>query len=355
MKIELKRGLNVPALSIVDEAGEIIPDEQRRLLRHLVHGGAGTDIVFGVGTTGEWNRLANSQRQHAMSITIDEVRSLNRELHTSVESWIGVNGKTRQEVLANLDVAIGLGADAAVIAPTAIDDLQVRDMVRFFQRDINGLIESRTTPMPVFLYDNADIAAPGNVPHIPTSIVKQLSRLPWIRGIKVSASMRILGNYLKAALHYKLPGEFGVYVGNAMLIFDLFRPRHGIIGRLQEGWRDYLLNYHPPIGVISGPGNVMPIEWQKAWRVCWAGDEELIDRYQRLCGHFDEIALFHEGGRPVSKMLACLKYALELDGIISSSHVLRGTPMLTAAEKSVFAERYALLRGSIHRGERDPK
>lgn len=344
---ELKRGLNVPALSIVDEAGEIIPDEQRRLLRHLVQDGAGTDIIFGVGTTGEWNRLTNSERLRAMSITIEEVGAINRELGSSVESWIGVNGSTRQEVLFNLDAAIGLGADAAVIAPTAIDDLHVTEMVRFFQRDLNHLVESRSRQIPIFLYDNADIASPGNVPHIPTPVVKQLSRLPWVRGIKVSASMRVLGNYLKAAHHYKLPGEFGVYVGNAMLIFDLFRPRHGILGRLREGWRDYLLNYQPPIGVISGPGNVLPRQWQKAWRVCWAGDEELIDQYRRVCGRFDEIVVFDENGHQVSKMLAGLKYALELDGIISSSHVVRGTPALTAEQKSIFAERYASLRESI--------
>lgn len=347
MNRELKRGLNVPALSIIDETGEVIPAEQRRLLRHLVQNGTGTDVIFGAGTTGEWNRLSNSQRLEVMRITIDEVNSINRDLGSSVESWIGVNGNNRQEILTNLDAAIGLGANAAVIAPTAIDDLHVSDLVRFFQRDLNQLIESRSRQVPVFLYDNADIASPGNVSHIPTSIVKQLSRLPWIRGIKVSAPRRVLGNYLRAALHYKLPGEFGVYVGNAMLIFDLFRPQQGLLGRLREGWRDYLLNYYPPIGVISGPGNVMPREWQRAWRACWVGDTELIDQYRQLCGRFDEIAIFEEDGRPVSKMLAALKYALELDGVISSSLVAAGTPALTSEQRALFSERYAALRQSI--------
>lgn len=349
MKSELMRGLNVPALSIVDESGRILIEEQRRLLRHLVQGGAGTNVIFGVGTTGEWNRLSNPERLRAMEVTIDEVRAINQNLGTSVESWVGVNGNTRAEILANLEAAIQLGADAAVIAPTAIDDLHVDEMVRFFQRQITDLIEAQSREIPVFLYDNADIASPGNVPHIPTQVVKQLSRIPWIQGIKVSASMRELGNYMKAALHYKLPGEFGVYIGNAMLIFDLYRPKDGMIGRLQEGWHEYLLNYSPPIGVISGPGNVLPREWQKAWRVCWAGDEEMIDRYQALCGRFDEIVVFNQpDGRAVSKMLAGLKYALELDGVITSSHVVNGTPALTEEEKAVFRDRYAALRAAIH-------
>ena len=347
MKSELMRGLNVPALSIVDESGRILIEEQRRLLRHLVQGGAGTNVIFGVGTTGEWNRLSNPERLRAMEVTIDEVRAINQNLGTSVESWVGVNGNTRAEILANLEAAIQLGADAAVIAPTAIDDLHVDEMARFFQRQLTELIEAQSREIPVFLYDNADIASPGNVPHIPTQVVKQLSRIPWIRGIKVSASMRDLGNYMKAALHYKLPGEFGVYIGNAMLIFDLYRPKEGMIGRMQEGWHEYLLNYSPPIGVISGPGNVLPREWQKAWRVCWAGDEEMIDRYQTLCGKFDEIVVFNQDGRPVSKMLASLKYALELEGVISSSHVVGETPALTAEQKSIFRDRYAALHEAI--------
>jgi dihydrodipicolinate synthase/N-acetylneuraminate lyase len=343
----LKRGLNVPALSIVDEAGRIIIEEQRQLLRHLVQDGSGTDVIFGVGTTGEWNRLSNAERLRGMEVTIDEVRAINARLGTTVEAWVGVNGNTKQEILANLDAAIQMGADAAVIAPTAIDDLHVDEMVRFFQREVNDLVEAHREEIPVFLYDNADIASPGNVPHVPTQVVKQLSRLPWVRGIKVSASMRDLGNYMKAALHYKLPGEFGVYIGNAMLIFDLYRPKDGMVGRLQEGWHEYLLNYSPPIGVISGPGNVLPREWQKAWRVCWAGDEEMIDRYKSLCGRVDEIVVFEESGRPVSKMLAGLKYALELDGIITSSHVAAGTASLSDEQKAVFRERYAALRESI--------
>lgn len=347
MDIRLKRGLNIPTVTIVDEDGRLIPDQQRQLLRHLVQEGYGADVLFGVGTTGEWNRLRNDERLRAMELTIDEVRSINSNRATSVEAWVGVNGNTRKEILTNLEASFQLGADAAVIAPTAIDDLHVDEMIRFFHRDITALVESQSRSMPIFLYDNADIASPGNAPHIPTSVVKQLSRLPWLCGIKVSASRRVLGNYMKAAMHYKLPGEFGIYIGNAMLIFDLYRPNHGLMGRLKEGWRNYLLNDTIPIGVVSGPANVLPREWQKAWRVCWAGDEESISLYRQLCGGFDEIAVFEENGRRVNRMIACLKYALELDGVIGCSQVAPGTAPLTAQQKEIFHERYNGLRRSI--------
>ncbi|MFN0110215.1 MAG: dihydrodipicolinate synthase family protein [Blastocatellia bacterium] len=343
-----KRGLNVPAITVVDDAGRVIADEQRRVFRHLVQHGHGADVIFGVGTTGEWNRLANPERQRIMEIQVDEVRRINAELQSansqSVESWFGVNGKTCAEVLENMDTAIQLGADAAVIAPLAIEDLPEAEIVRFFQRDLTSLLEASNSNIPVFLYDNADIAAAGQPPHIRTSIVKHLSRLPWVRGLKVSASRRVLGNYTRAALHYKQPGEFGIYVGNAMLIFDLYRPSHTLFDRFREGWRDYLLNDTPPIGVVSGPGNCMPREWQKAWRAAWSGDEELTNVYQEICQRFETICTFEENGQQVQKSLACIKYAMEIDGAISVSGVANGTRSLTTEQRAIFKDRYLALR-----------
>lgn len=355
MNYQLKRGLNVPAITVIDEDGRVVASEQRRLFRHLAQNGYGADEIFGVGTTGEWNRLSNAERQRVMEIEVEEVRHINAEItnqppttnHQPVEAWVGLNGKTRAEILKNLDAAIQLGADAAVIAPLAIEDLDEREIIQFFQRDLTNLLESALAPgleLPVFLYDNADIAAAGHAPHVRTHIVKHLSRLPWVRGIKVSASRRVIGNYTKAALHYKQPGEFGIYIGNAMLIFEMYRPSHRLFDRLREGWRDYLLNDAVPIGVISGPGNCMPREWQKAWRVCWAGDEELTDVYLDICQRFESICGFEENGQRVKKTIACVKYALEIDGVISSSAVGKGTTALTPEQRVIFKERYLSLR-----------
>jgi len=343
MDYKLKRGLNIPIITTLDDSGRIIVSEQRRVIRHVAQNGYGADIIFGVGTTGEWNRIDNHQRQRLIEIEIDEVRQINAGART-VEAWVGVNGRTRAETLANLDAAIQLDADAAVIAPLAIEDLNETGIVRFFQREITDLVESSNYEMPIFLYDNAEISAPGHAPHIRTAIIKQLSRLPWVCGIKVSAPRHVLGNYIKAALHYKQPGDFGIYIGSAMLIFEIYRPSRGLIGRLREGWRDFLLHATPPIGVVSGPANVMPREWQKAWRVCWAGDDELADLYYDLFSHFERICRFNESGQTVKKTIACLKFALELDGVISASMVAKGTRSLTDEQKEIFKENYLALR-----------
>ncbi|MBS1807664.1 MAG: dihydrodipicolinate synthase family protein [Acidobacteria bacterium] len=352
MNYSPRRGLNVPIVTIVDDTGSIIEEEQRRVIRHVIQKGYGADVIFGNGTTGEWNRLNNRERLRLIEITIDEVKQSGRWSvighRQDVEAWVGVNGATRQEVLANLDAAIQLDADAAVIAPLAIGDLDEADIVRFFQRDLSDLIEASRRDLPVFLYDNADINAPNRTPHIRTHVVKELSRLPWIRGLKVSAPRRVLGNYTKAALHFKQPGEFGIYIGNAMLIFDWYRPKRGLVGRLQAGLNEWLLYDALPIGVVSGPGNVLPREWKKAWNVCWAGDEELMDVYHGLCQRFEQMTEFGEpSGQYVGKMLACLKYALELEGVITSSHVCRGTKSLTSEEKELFSAAWGTLREQV--------
>jgi dihydrodipicolinate synthase/N-acetylneuraminate lyase len=353
MSSTLKKGLNVPVITVLDDSGHVVDDEQRRVFRHVAQNGYGADIIFGAGTTGEWNRIANTERQRLIEIEIDEVRQINSGLRTQdsglspIEAWAGINGRTRAETLSNLDATIQLGADAAVIAPLAIEDLNENEIVRFFQREMTDLLEASKSKMPIFLYDNADISAPGHVPHIRTGIVKHLSRLPWVRGIKVSAPRHVLGNYTKAALHYKQPGEFGIYIGDAMLIFEMYRPGSGVIGRLREGWRDFLLYDSPPIGVVSGPANVMPREWQKAWRVCWAGDEELTDIYLDLCSRFERICIFNENSQLVKKTIACLKYALELDGVISNSLVGKGTKPLSDDQKKIFCDQYSALREDV--------
>ena len=80
MSYVLKRGLNIPAITVIDEDGCVIAGEQRRVFRHLAQNGYGADEIFGVGTTGEWNRLSNDERQRVMQIEVDEVRQINAEI-----------------------------------------------------------------------------------------------------------------------------------------------------------------------------------------------------------------------------------------------------------------------------------
>lgn len=334
-----RRGLSIPSITVLDDRGRVIESEQRRVFQYLAQSGLGADIIFGVGTTGEWNRISNTERQRLIRIETDEVARINSEVsgqkRQPIEAWAGVTAPTRAETLANLECALEAGADAAVVAPLSIRDCG--DLVGFFQRDVSDLFDRFGRWLPVFLYDNADIAADPRVPHIRTRDVKRLSRLPFIFGLKVSASRRVLGNYTKGAGHFKDKGEFGIYAGNAMLMFQLFKLEDGLVGRVREYWNRYLLHNELPIGVVSGPANALPREWQRAWRASFSGDERLMSIYKSAFEEFSGACRFGD----VKKSVACLKHALKLDGIIESDLVAEGTRALTENERREFARHYS--------------
>jgi dihydrodipicolinate synthase/N-acetylneuraminate lyase len=346
LRYQPRSGLSIPAITVLDARGRIIEDEQRRLFRYLAQQGRGADILFGVGTTGEWNRITNPERQRLIRIETDEVARINQGVSAretqSLEAWVGVTGATRAETMANIDCALEARADAVVIAPLSITD--VEDVVAFFQQDVSDLFDHRGSCLPVFLYDNADIAANPRNPHLRTRDVKQISRLPFIFGIKVSASRRVLGNYTKGASHFKDKWEFGIYIGNAMLMFRVFDLERGLMGRVREYWNRYLLRNELPIGVVSGPANALPREWQRAWRACYAGDERLMSIYKSAFEQFGASCHFSQSGEQIEKIIACLKYALKLDGVITSDLVAEGTMALNANERREFADRYKRIK-----------
>ncbi len=355
LRYQPRRGLSIPAITVLDARGRVIEDEQRAVFRYLAQQGRGADILFGVGTTGEWNRISNEERQRLIWIETDEVARINHEVSKQeiqpVEAWVGVTAVTRTETLANLECAIEARADAVVIAPLSITDLV--DVVSFFQQDVSDLFDHRGRWLPVFLYDNADIAADPRIQHLRTRDVKRLSRLPFIFGLKVSAPRHVLGNYTKGAAHFKDKGEFGVYVGNAMLMFQMFNLEHGLLGRVREYWNRYLLHNELPIGVVSGPANALPREWQRAWRACYASDERLMSIYKSAFEQFVAACQFSQADGRVEKMIACLKHALRLDGVITSDLVAEGTRSLDADERLEFGRRYEGIKKNLT-GQTDP-
>ena len=164
-------GLSIPVVTIFDRDGRIIEDQQRAVVRFCIQDGRGADILFAVGTNGEWDRIDNAKRQQAARIIVEESRRASEgEKIRPVEAWIGVTAHTRAETLANLEYSIALNADAAVIAPLSIAD--VDDVVELVTRDLGAVFARAGKMIPVFLYDNADIAAPGKPQHLHTRDVE---------------------------------------------------------------------------------------------------------------------------------------------------------------------------------------
>ena len=48
-------------------------------------------------------------------------------------------------------------------------------------------------------------------------------------------------------------------------------------------------------------------------------------------------------------MIACLKHALKIDGVIESDRVAAGTPALTGEQKKVFAADYQRIKEGLRR------
>ena len=331
--VKPKRGLSVPLVTVLDDGGDLLEADQRSLVRHVIQDGYGADVVFAGGTTGEWDALSAPVMRQAVAVSIEEVLKENSRLGLeagSVEAWAGVTSHNPIETLRNLELAIQSGAHAAVLAPLSIRGID--DPVRFVARDVADLLDSLPRRIPIYLYDNADIAVDPKVRHFRTWQVKALSRLDFVRGIKVSASKKVLGNYTKAAESFRDRGEFGIYIGDALLVFDLFRPRSGWLGVLDEHWQRRRLRGSLPVGVVSGPANVLPREWARAWQVCTAGDLERMELVQNVLTYYRAETRAAVGRRSI----ACLKRALFLSGVISSPRLAKGTPGLALPDLERF-------------------
>ena len=135
-----------------------------------------------------------------------------------------------------------MGADAAVVAPLAIAD--VDDPVAFVTRAIGEVFERRGRTLPIFLYDNAAIAVAGRATYLAGGVLRQMARLNYVHGIKVTASKEVFASYARPPAYFKLGGNFAIYPGNAYLIFGLFKPSEGIAGRMREYWSRYPATPH---------------------------------------------------------------------------------------------------------------
>ena len=105
-----KRGLSIPSITVLDGQARVIETEQRSVFRFNAQQGRGADIVFAAGTNGEWNRIANPERQRLIRIQADEVGRINAHLIarriTPIEAWAGVTGGSAAETIVNLGCAV---------------------------------------------------------------------------------------------------------------------------------------------------------------------------------------------------------------------------------------------------------
>jgi len=327
-----RTGLNIPIVTAFDDAGNIIESDQRRIIRHTIYQGRGANSLFICGTTGEFNRITNKQRQRLLEIGVEETKSINSLLPENiepVEAWVGVTAGTKAETLENLELAAQLKADMAVIAPLAIADLAYDEIIEFFERDVAKLVGDGET-LPIALYENPDIVTdPESMSLLPLSRIDELRRLPFVACLKASTTREVMQGYIRAFNSYEKAEEFPLYFGNAGLIFEMDDLKREAGVSLQKA---------AVAGVVSGTANLFPREWRQAWHSVIYDEKEKSAAYRDAFEAFEKLTVFSNGQGSVSKLIAGIKQAMYSEGIISSPSVARGTPALTTDEAKQLTE-----------------
>jgi arabinose-5-phosphate isomerase len=337
----LINGVCVPVVTALDEQGRFDPAGQERLVGFLVrgeHGSGGAQALFTNGTSGEWHHLAREVRLQVTE-TVHYALSGGR----GPRLWAGVNDRAAGGVVANLEHAVKLGAAAAVVAPLAVEDIPGAGAL--FHRHIGPLYARLGRGLPIFLYDNPDVYRLGRQDRLRTREVKQLARLDYVCGVKVTADARTAGNYLKGARNFKARHEFGVYLGRAMQAFQFFTPAHGPWDQLRERWRRFWVAAEAPQGVVPLSANLFPGAWRRAWAACVAGDREA------MAGYYGALGRLHEAFRfgPLHKGIACVKCALAEEGILASPRLAAGTLELNSDERERWLRDYSGLKSDLGR------
>ncbi|MGH7442119.1 MAG: dihydrodipicolinate synthase family protein, partial [bacterium] len=335
----LIQGLCVPMVTALDEGGAFDAPGQERLTDFLVRGdGGGAQALFSNGTSGEWTRLDPATRRR-VSETVHYALSRGR----GPRLWAGVSDRNARGITDNLEHALKLGAAAAVVAPLAVEDIP--DVLALFHRHISPLYQRLGRGLPIFLYDNPDAYHLGAQDRLRTEEVKQLARLDYICGVKVSADARTAGNYLKGARNFKARHEFGVYLGQALQAFPLFEPDRGLWGRIRGRWRRFWVAPEAPQGLVPISANLFPGAWRRAWAACLAGDRAHMEAYRVALGRLHLAFRFGE----VHKGIACVKEALAAEGVLRGARLAEGTPALSREEREHWLKDYGSVKAELER------
>ncbi len=304
----LPRGLCIPLPIALDENGNFDPASQERLLARL--GGAKAASVLSAPSL--------------EPLSPELLRQAVRACHLALGGpghWAGVGAGLVEDLLINLEGALRLGAEAAVFNPLQLKDAP--DPVALFHRQIIPLFEKLGRSLPILLDDS------GGEIRLRTRDLKQLSRLDMVRGVLVSGSPKVAGNYLKGARHYKARHEFGVYLSDATLIFPLFRPAQGPLGLIREQWNRMWMGAEHPQGIAPLSAALFPAAWAEAWDAALKGDLEKMLAFERAFGELGQVGLPQ------------LRAALLEEGVFSTDRSPSGQPLGDAERRAWLFEYFS--------------
>lgn len=258
-----RRALVVPMVTPVTEAGELDDRGLRRVVDHLLAGGA--DGIFVAGTTGESASLSMEMRSRLVASAVDKVAG-------RAGVYAGISGNSLPESLAAAREFLAMGVDALVAHLPSYFPLSDQEQYDYFKTllaKVNG---------PLIIY---------NVPQttnmtMTVDVLERLAEHPNAAGVKDSATDP---THL-AELLMRLRGreEFMIFVGNTALASK----------GLSQG----------AAGFVPSAGNLAPTLCRHLYEAVKAAEWNRAKRHQAA---LDALGRIYQGGRSVGQSIAALK------------------------------------------------
>ncbi|MEF2245516.1 MULTISPECIES: dihydrodipicolinate synthase family protein [unclassified Paenibacillus] len=236
------QGIVVPTVTPLNEREEVQLDALRKLNEHMMKGGV--HGLFPLGTTGEFARMDDEQKEQVARVTIEQAAG-------RVPVYVGVGDTGTRKVLRNMKKAHSWGADVIVSTlPYYYPVNDEREQLQYFEAI------AASTDLPVMMYN-----MPATVGvNIAPSVVERLSHVPNIIGIKDSS-----GNYdyIHACLRIKKASS---------QVFQIFVGDESLSARALLAGAD---------GLVPSLGNVFPKLLVQLYEACAAKEHERAEDLQQ--------------------------------------------------------------------------
>lgn len=274
------RDYSIPVISTEKE------EDFRNVIRHTVANGNGANIVFILGTTGEFYAIPLDHKKFLIDIAIDEMTKLKRDIKNPIkplELTVGITGEDLDETLDLAQYVNGYAkegkVDYAILMPGYITRTQSGEFTRRgIPKNVNAVLE-KADEIKLILYTHSGMTDNKNMR---TTTWKRLATNQRIPYLKVSATTdKRVRNYQRAA-----HGNAKVLVGDADLALRI-----------------------PSDGGVIGDGNILPVAWGIALRR--NHDMDILEGDLA-----DQLLAFREVY--IENAIGSFKYILTEKGVISS-------------------------------------
>lgn len=298
-------GVIVPMISPLSASGDIDRDACRRIVEHIVTADC---APFLAGTTGESHSLDDLQKATLVAETVSQTGGRQ-------PVYAGISDNCLSSAIAKARDYSVLGADVAVAHLPCYYTIE-RDEMEAWYRQL-----ADQSPLPVIIYNIPSTTGLS----MPLDLVDRLSSHDNIVGLKESE--RGDDRLDRALALWGDREDFTFHLGWAA------KSAYGLARGLD--------------GIVPSSANFVPALYRQLYQAAKSGDVQEAERLQSLT---DDISLYYQDGRVLSRSLPMLK-AMMASADLCEAHA--APPMLTLAGSDVarigedLRARFGLSGGSL--------